>query len=86
MHCKTQRDNKKYYANVVMASSYIGPMLTALPQPPKPVAKETPKPQTPVAQKPPPPVIAAAALAPWELKLKERVAQGIKDGQGPRFG
>ena len=53
------------------------------PQPPKPVAKETPKPQTPVVQKPPPPVIPASALAPWELKLTQRVAQGVKDGQSP---
>ena len=58
-------------------------MATVQPPPPKPVAKETPKPLAPVVQKPPPPVIAASALAPWELKLKERVAQGVKDGQSP---
>ena len=82
LNCKTQYDNKKSYANVVMASSYIGPMMPEKPKPPKPVAKETPKPQAPVAQKPPP-VIAASALAPWELKLTQRVAQGVKDGQSP---
>ena len=85
LHIKqnTQRDNKKWYDDVVMATSYIGPMATEKPPPPKPVAKETPKPQAPVVQKPPPPAIAASALAPWELKLKERVAQGVKDGQSP---
>ena len=36
-----------------------------------------------MVQKPPPPVIEAQALAPWELKLTERVAQGVKDGQHP---
>ena len=85
LHIKsnTLRANKKWYDDVVMATSYIGPMVTEKPVPPKPVAKETPQPQAPVVQKPPPPAIPATALAPWELKLKERVAQGVKDGQNP---
>ena len=82
LHIKnpSRRDNKKYYADVVMASSYIGPMVEKAVAA-VPVASET---KTPAAPKPPPVVIAADALAPWEAKLSQRVAQGVKDGQTPK--
>ena len=85
LHIKqnTLRENKKWYDDVVMATAYIGPMATEKPPPPKPAASETPKSQAPAVQKPPSSVIGAQALAPWELKLAQRVAQGLKDGQRP---
>ena len=76
----TIRANKKWYDDVVAATSYIGPIAQPKKAPPKP---ETPKAPAPAAEKPAVPAIDAKALAPWETKLAERVAQGIQDGQRP---
>lgn len=86
MNCKPPRENKKWYDDVVMATAYIGPMATEKTAPPKPVASEAEKTKAAAVQTPPAPAIVAEALAPWELKLTQRVAQGIKDGQTPTIG
>jgi hypothetical protein len=80
LNCKTQRDNKKWYDDVVIATSYVGPMVTEKVAAPAPVVEV----KAPVVQKPAAPVIPAEALAPWQTKLTQRVTQGIKDGQNPK--
>jgi hypothetical protein len=49
LHIKTpsRRENKKSYADVVMASSYIGPIVAKSSPPPKPAASDTAKPAGP---------------------------------------
>ena len=84
LHIKsnTTRANKKWYDDVVAATSYVGPMVKEKKAPPKPVANPVPK-LPPAPEKPPPPAFPREALAPWEAKLVERVAQGLKEGQRP---
>jgi hypothetical protein len=81
VNCKTQRDNKKWYDDVVIATSYVGPTVTEKAAPPPPVVTE---PVKPIVQKPAAPVISTEALAPWQTKLTQRITQGIKDGQNPK--
>ncbi|MCY3018152.1 MAG: hypothetical protein NTW87_03850 [Planctomycetota bacterium] len=79
---KIQKPCTMWYDDVVAATSYIGPLLREKKAEPKPAASQTPKAPLP-PDKPRPPAIKSEALAPWEAKLAERVARGIKDGQRP---
>ncbi len=70
------------YDDVVVATSYIGPMFTrekakaaAARKKPKRVVRPAPKPRVPK--------IAAAALAPWEAKLIARVRASVEEGARP---
>ena len=47
LNCKTQCDNKKSYANVVMASSYIGPMMPGNRSRPNPWPRKRRSPRRP---------------------------------------
>ncbi|MBI3831214.1 MAG: hypothetical protein HY291_16975 [Planctomycetes bacterium] len=83
----TIRENKKWYDDVVAATSYIGPMALEKKAPPArpvaPVATVAAKTQSPAAETPVAPKIDAHALAKWDAKLIARVVKGGKDGQHP---
>lgn len=64
--------------DVVVATSYIGPMLKKE----KPVPKVA-EPAKPAAEKPAAPAVSAETLAQWDAKLAARIAKALKDGKRP---
>jgi len=78
-----------WYDDVVVATSYIGPMARRKSAAPPAAAtgKNVAEKNAVAAPAAAPPAAAdkvdPKALAPWEAKLVLRVAQGVKDGQRP---
>jgi hypothetical protein len=70
------------YDDVVLASSYIGPVFTRE-KATAAAAKKKPRPVTRPAPKPRAPTIAPEALAPWEAKLVARVCAFVDAGGQP---